>query len=73
MPRDIMLVLKLSLCYTLCCTLVMSSLPVAVLDTIDYVDPSGRCVFRTTAVEKDRLVFQMVRRPPFFGVVTVVM
>ncbi|XP_065915860.1 tRNA-dihydrouridine(20) synthase [NAD(P)+]-like [Dysidea avara] len=30
-----------------------------VLDTIDYVDPSGRCVFRTTAVEKDRLVFQM--------------
>ena len=33
---------------------------VAVLNTVDYIDPTGRCVFRTSAVEKDKVVFQMV-------------
>ena len=35
-------------------------MPTAVLDTVDYVLPSGRCLFRTCSEETDRLVFQMV-------------
>ena len=34
---------------------------IAILNTVDYVDPTGRCVFRTTASEKHKVVFQMVR------------
>ena len=34
--------------------------PPAVLDTVDYLLPEGRCVFRTCAAEKGRVVFQMV-------------
>ena len=38
----------------------MSSFPVAILNTVDYIDPTGRCVFRTTAGERHKVVFQMV-------------
>ena len=40
----------------------MISFCVAILNTVDYIDPTGRCVFRTTASEKHKVVFQMVRR-----------
>lgn len=34
---------------------------IAILDTVDYVLPDGKCIFRTCQAEKDQLVFQMVR------------
>ena len=37
-----------------------SLLPVAILNSVDYIDPTGRCVFRTTAAERHKVVFQMV-------------
>ena len=33
---------------------------IAILDTVDYVLPDGKCVFRTCQAERDRVVFQMV-------------
>ena len=30
------------------------------LNTVDYIDPTGRCVFRTIAGERHKVVFQMV-------------
>lgn len=38
----------------------MSLLPVAILNNVDYIDPTGRCVFCTTAAERHKVVFQMV-------------
>ena len=35
-------------------------LPLAILNSVDYIDPTGRCVFRTTAAERYKVVFQMV-------------
>lgn len=32
-----------------------------VLETVDFVAPDGRVMFRTCEREKDRVVFQMVR------------
>lgn len=37
------------------------SLSAAILNTVDFVHPSGAVVFRTTAEEKDKVIFQMVR------------
>ena len=38
----------------------ISLLPIAILNSVDYIDPTGRCVFRTTAAERHKVVFQMV-------------
>jgi hypothetical protein len=31
-----------------------------VLQTVDFVHPSGQCLFRTCKEEKDKVVFQLV-------------
>lgn len=35
-----------------------------VLETVDFVAPDDRVMFRTCEREKDRVVFQMVRQKP---------
>lgn len=32
----------------------------ALLNTVDFISPDGKCQFRTSPQEKDRVVFQMV-------------
>ncbi len=39
----------------------------SVLDTVDFVAADGRCVFRTCAAERERVVFQMGTADPDRG------
>ena len=47
--------------------LLLSLLPcIAILGTVDFVLPDGKCFFRTCDRERDKVIFQMVRQdlPP---------